>query len=149
MPEKTNAQQCHDQRETVRYSERDHLRYFDGQCCRPQQRSRVALCCPTAHWMLLALTACFVLFLLQCPKSNYGVLQRWRLTQNEVKASCTCSLFCSLVNALMFAYAYFYDSSMGHYTGNLVPCNERSLQRVRYRLLTLLILYYNSGLNLI
>jgi hypothetical protein len=26
-----------------------------------------------------------------------------------------------------FAYACFYDTSMGHYTWYLVPCNERSL----------------------
>jgi hypothetical protein len=28
---------------------------------------------------------------------------------------------------LVFAYAYIYDTSMGHYTWYLVPCSERSL----------------------
>jgi hypothetical protein len=36
------------------------------------------------------------------------------------------SFFYGLDNA--FAYACFYDTSMGHYTWYLVPCNELSLR---------------------
>jgi hypothetical protein len=49
-----------------------------------------------------------------------------------------------------FACACFYETSMGHYTWYLVPCNERSLlvQNHRHRKFLLLLPWQAFGLNL-